>query len=61
MPSEQPNSHDNYRNLLNHGANRDMRLQAYEVAWTGNGINKGLYLVIAVAAVAALALGVLMR
>lgn len=60
MPSEQPQTKDNYHSLLNRGANTDMGLLADEVAWTGTKSRKGRFVIIGLVAVAAIIAGALL-
>ena len=60
MPSEQPQTKDNYHSLLNRGANTDMGLLADEVAWTGTKSKKGRFVIIGLVAVAAIITGALL-
>jgi hypothetical protein len=60
MPSERPQTHDNYHSLLNRGANTDMGLLADEVAWTGTKRGKGKFVIIGLVAVAAIIAGALL-
>jgi len=52
MPSEKPQGGDNYKNLLQHGANRHLPLQAYEVAWSGEQRRNRIWVAVALMAAA---------